>query len=59
MQKEDLLKIRWAKPLIRRAPNQICGHLIFNFFNPDAANRAKIEGLLGSDSRMTDFGLQR
>jgi hypothetical protein len=41
MQKGDLIKIRWAKPPARRAPNQICNHLILIFSNPDAAHRAK------------------
>jgi len=46
LNKDDISKIRWAKPPARRSPNQTCGHLIINFTNPDAANRAKTEGLL-------------
>ncbi|KAF8813547.1 hypothetical protein BYT27DRAFT_7084352 [Phlegmacium glaucopus] len=46
MQKGDPLKIRWAKPPTRRTERQTCGHLILTFCNPDAANRAKAEGLV-------------
>ncbi|KAF8805473.1 hypothetical protein BYT27DRAFT_7104439, partial [Phlegmacium glaucopus] len=46
MQKGDLLKIRWAKPPIRRTDKQTCSHLILTFSNPDAANRAKAKGLI-------------
>jgi hypothetical protein len=46
IQEGDITKIRWAKPPARRALNQICGHLIINFSGLDAVNRAKIEGLL-------------
>ena len=50
---DDILKIRWAKPPARRSPNQICGHLIINFSNPDAANRAKTEGLVICNKRVS------
>ncbi|KAF8802918.1 hypothetical protein BYT27DRAFT_7111218, partial [Phlegmacium glaucopus] len=46
MQEGDLLKIRWAKPPARRTTQQTCGHLILTFSNPDAANRAKANGLI-------------
>lgn len=46
LHKNDITKIRWAKPPARRSPNQTCGHLIVNFSNLDAANRAKTEGLI-------------
>ena len=50
---DDLLKVRWAKPPARRSPSQICGHLIINFSNPDAANRAKTEGLVICNKRVS------
>jgi hypothetical protein len=53
LQSDDLLKIRWAKPPARRVPNQICGHLILTFSNPDTANRAKTEGLIICSKRVS------
>lgn len=53
LQTSDLVKVRWAKPPARRAPNQICGHLILTFSNPDAANRAKTEGLVICSKRVS------
>jgi hypothetical protein len=53
LQPGDLVKLRWAKPPARRAPNQICGHLILSFTSPDAANRAKTEGLLICNKRVS------
>jgi hypothetical protein len=53
LQSDDLLKIKWVKPPARRAPNQICGHLILTFSNPDAANRAKTEGLIICSKRVS------
>ena len=50
---DDILGIRWAKPPARRAPSQICGHLIINFSGPDAANRAKTEGLIICNKRVS------
>ena len=50
---DDLLKLRWAKPLARRLPSQTCGHLIISFSNPDAANRAKTEGLVICNKRVS------
>ena len=50
---DDILKIRWAKPPARRSPSQICGHLIVNFSNPDTANRAKTEGLIICNKRVS------
>jgi hypothetical protein len=52
IQEGDITKIRWAKLLARRAPNQICGHLIINFSGLDAANRAKTKGLLICNKRV-------
>lgn len=53
LQKDDILGIRWAKPPARRAPSQICGHLIVNFSGPDAANRARTEGLIICNKRVS------
>ena len=53
MQKDDLLRIRWAKPPARRSPSQTCGHLILNFSNPDSANRARTEGLVICNKRVS------
>lgn len=53
LQPGDLLKARWAKPPARRSPNQTCGHLILTFSNPDAANRAKTEGLIICNKRVS------
>ncbi len=53
MQTGDLLKARWAKPPARRSPSQICGHLILTFSNLDAANRAKMEGLVICNKRVS------
>jgi hypothetical protein len=52
-ERDDILGIRWAKPPARRSPNQICGHLIINFSGPDAANRAKTEGLVICNKRVS------
>lgn len=53
LQPGDLVKVRWAKPPARRSPSQICGHLILTFSNPDAANRAKTEGLIICSKRVS------
>jgi hypothetical protein len=53
IQEGDITKIRWAKPPARRAPNQICSHLIINFSGLDAANRAKTEGLIICNKRVS------
>ncbi|KAF8797817.1 hypothetical protein BYT27DRAFT_7039091, partial [Phlegmacium glaucopus] len=53
LQEGDLLKLRWAKPPIRRNAKQTCGHLILVFSNPDAANRATAGGLVICSKRVS------
>ncbi|KAF8811065.1 hypothetical protein BYT27DRAFT_7221740 [Phlegmacium glaucopus] len=53
LQEEDLLKLRWAKPPIRRNAKQTCGHLILTFASPDAANRAIAGGLVICSKRVS------
>ena len=38
MKKGDIVRVRWIKPVARRAPHQTCGHAIFTFQTPQAAN---------------------
>jgi hypothetical protein len=53
LHRDDFIGLRWAKPPARRSPSQICGHLIINFSGPDAANRAKTEGLVICNKRVS------
>ena len=42
MDKGDIIKARWIKPAARWAPHQTCGHTIFTFQTPQAANEVFI-----------------
>jgi len=42
---EDLAKVRYAKPIERRSPNQRYAHLILSIHNPDTANRLINQGM--------------
>ena len=53
IQDGKLSSMQWIKPLARRASTQTCGHLILIFTNPDAANRAKTEGLVICSKRVS------
>ena len=43
--KGDIIRARWIKPAARRSPSQTCGHAIFSFTTPQAANNALVRGL--------------
>ena len=45
MKKGDIVRVRWIKPVARRAPHQTCGHAIFTFQTPQAANEVLINGM--------------
>jgi len=53
IQEGDLLWVHWAKPPNRHNANQTCSHLILNFSDPDAANRAKAGGLVICSKRVS------
>jgi len=53
LQKDDLLKVQWVKPLAHRSTEQTCSHLILSFSNPDTANRAKVSGLIICNKRVS------
>ena len=40
-----IAKARWIKPIARWVPSQTCGHAIFVFLTPEAANEALTHGL--------------
>lgn len=43
---KQLTRARWAKPLGRRHPKQVNGHMILTFSGPDEANCAILSGLV-------------
>ncbi|KAF8802024.1 hypothetical protein BYT27DRAFT_7215721 [Phlegmacium glaucopus] len=53
IQEGVLSGMRWVKPPARRTPTQTCGHLLLFFSDPDAANRAKTEGLVICNKRVS------
>jgi hypothetical protein len=50
---DTIIRAKWAKAPERRTPSQSCGHLIISFTDPDAANRAILNGLIICNKRVT------
>ena len=45
MDKGDIIRARWIKPIARRVPHQTCRHPIFTFQTPQAANEVLVNGM--------------
>ena len=45
LQLGDIVKAHWCKPTARRSPRQTCGHAVFSFLSPEAANQVLTQGL--------------
>ena len=41
----DIVRARWIKPIMRRSPSQVCGHMILSFLSPQPANEVLAGGL--------------
>ena len=45
MDKGDIIRARWIKPVARQVPHQTCGHAIFTFQTPQATNEVLVNGM--------------
>ena len=46
MAEGTILWARWIKPVARRSASQMCGHAIFSFLMPQAANEVLANGMV-------------